>query len=514
MSVVAATPYQSALDAGRDGFVQRLHAEWTKFRSIRSWTVTTAVAALLMVLLGVLSSSGSHSTYNGTQGHPYVPVGPGGEAVTDEFSLASQVLSGNGTLTARLTSLAGAEQSQSGSATGAGQPTMGAPVPWAKAGLIVKQSTKRGSAYAAVMATGGHGVRMQYNYTGDIAGPSGTVSAGSPRWLRLTRVGDTITGYASTDGATWTTVGTVQLATAAKTVQIGMFVASPGRVTVDEHLGGGGESIVSTVGAAVFDHVKLAGSGSTGAWTGTIVGARPQQPAGTPLRQSGDEYTLTGSGDIAPGTSTGGPFDPVLVGTFAALAALAVLGVLFITTEYRRGLIRTSLTSDPRRGRLLAAKAVVVTGPVLLAGTLGVAAGLLAGRLILPGHGFTAERGYAPLSLADGPTLRAAAGSVLYLALIGLFSLGIAALLRDSAAAMGTVLGLLYLLPALLHAVSDPTWQRHLEQIAPTPAGLTIEATIGLRTLPLSPWAGLGVLAAWAVGALIVGAGRLAWRDA
>ncbi len=58
---------------------------------------------------------------------------------------------------------------------------------------------------------------------------------------------------------------------------------------------------------------------------------------------------------------------------------------------------------------------------------------LLAGRLILPGHGFTAAHGYPPLSLGDGPVLRAAAGSVLYLALIALLSLGIATIVRDSA---------------------------------------------------------------------------------
>ena len=69
---------------------------------------------------------------------------------------------------------------------------------------------------------------------------------------------------------------------------------------------------------------------------------------------------------------------------------------------------------------------------------------MLAGRLILPGHGFTATRGYPPLSLADGPVLRAACGSVLYLALIALLSLGVATAVRDSAVAIGLVLGLLY----------------------------------------------------------------------
>jgi ABC-2 type transport system permease protein len=139
---------------------------------------------------------------------------------------------------------------------------------------------------------------------------------------------------------------------------------------------------------------------------------------------------------------------------------------------------------------------------------------VLAGRLILPGNGLTAAQGYPPLSLADGPTLRAAGGSVLYLALIGLLSLSVATIVRESAAAIGLVLGLLYLLPILLHVVTDPDWQRRLQQIAPSSAGLAIQATVGVRDLPIGPWAGLGVLAAWAAGALLAGALLLRLRDA
>ena len=71
-------------------------------------------------------------------------------------------------------------------------------------------------------ATGGNGVRMQWNYTGDAPGLPGPVSAASPRWLRLTRDGDTITGYDSADGANWTTVGVVRLAGLPATVQAGL----------------------------------------------------------------------------------------------------------------------------------------------------------------------------------------------------------------------------------------------------------------------------------------------------
>ena len=78
-----------------------------------------------------------------------------------------------------------------------------------------------------MMITGGHGVRMQYDYTGDVPGVAGTVSAASPRWLRLTRSGDTLTGYDSADGAHWTKVAAVTLAGLPSTVQGGLFATSP-----------------------------------------------------------------------------------------------------------------------------------------------------------------------------------------------------------------------------------------------------------------------------------------------
>jgi ABC-2 type transport system permease protein len=151
---------------------------------------------------------------------------------------------------------------------------------------------------------------------------------------------------------------------------------------------------------------------------------------------------------------------------------------------------------------------------VLAAGAIAAGGSVLAGRILLPGHGFTVARGFPLESLADGPTLRAAAGSVLYLVLIALLSLGIATIIRDSAAAIGVVLGLLYLSPILIGVVTDPVWQHRLQRYAPMNAGLTIQDTVGLRSLPISPWGGLGVLAAWAAAALLAGALLLRWRDA
>jgi ABC-2 type transport system permease protein len=113
-----------------------------------------------------------------------------------------------------------------------------------------------------------------------------------------------------------------------------------------------------------------------------------------------------------------------------------------------------------------------------------------------------------------GTVLRAAAGSVLYLALIALLSLGVAAAVRETAAAIGIVLGLLYLFPILTQVAGSAGWHRHLQQIAPMLAGLEIQASTGLRTLPISPWPGFGVLAAWATAALLAGTLLLRLRDA
>jgi ABC-2 type transport system permease protein len=143
---------------------------------------------------------------------------------------------------------------------------------------------------------------------------------------------------------------------------------------------------------------------------------------------------------------------------------------------------------------------------------LAVCASALVALMLLPGHGFTAANGYSDLTSAA--SLRAAIGSVLYLVLIALLGVGVTALLRDSAAAVGTVLGLLYLFPILAMVISNPDWHRHALQIAPMQAGLDVQGTIELAVQPLSPWQGLGVAALWAFGALGVGGLTMRMRDA
>ena len=203
-----------------------------------------------------------------------------------------------------------------------------------------------------------------------------------------------------------------------------------------------------------------------------------------------------------------------LTGIYLGQVVVAIVAVLAISGEYSSGMIRTTLAAMPRRTTVLAAKAALVTGLTLAAGTLAILGSLLAGRLILPGHGFTAAHGFAPLSLADGPVLRAAAGSVLYLALIALLSLGAATAVRDSAVAIGIVLGLLYLFPIVAAVVSDSRVQRHLQHNATNTPRLHIQATNTLSNLTNTPSTALSVLDDSAAAALLAGGLLLRLRDA
>jgi len=203
-----------------------------------------------------------------------------------------------------------------------------------------------------------------------------------------------------------------------------------------------------------------------------------------------------------------------LSGVYLGQVVVALLAVLAVGGEYGTGMIRVTLAATPRRLVMLAAKAAVVTGWAVAAGLIAVLGSVLAGRLILPSRGLSAANGYVVVSLGNGADLRAAAGSVLYLALIALLALGLTTAVREAAIGIGLVLGVLYLFPIVSSVIPDKILARHLEQIAPMTAGLYIQSTARVASLPLTPWQGLAVLAAWAAGAMALGGLVLRRRDA
>jgi ABC-2 type transport system permease protein len=189
-------------------------------------------------------------------------------------------------------------------------------------------------------------------------------------------------------------------------------------------------------------------------------------------------------------------------GTAWILAAICVLTVAV-------GAATAAVTRCGGGGCAVDPTKVSLTGIEVGQAVVAVVGSLAAGRLLLAGNGVTVAHAIT------GPVIRAAAGSVLYLALIGLLALGVATIVRDSAAATGAVLGILYVPPAIaLFLGSDPAWQRWVERYTPVNAGLAILNTTGLRDLVISPWAGLGVLAAWAAVALLAAGVLLRLRDA
>jgi ABC-type transport system involved in multi-copper enzyme maturation permease subunit len=536
MTADTITSYRSDRPAGRDGFAQLLHAEWTKLRTVRGWLIGLLVAAALTVGLGLLSGGGSQSACGSSQagqpGQPQVcqkppspPTGPGGEPVTDSFYFVHQPLTGDGSITVRIASLPGLiPNAAPGNAQAPARPSLQA---WSKAGLIIKANTNtQGSAYAAIMITGGHGVRWQYNYTHDTAGLPGAVSAASPRWLRLTRSDDTITGSDSTDGTHWTTVGSTRLAGLPTTAPAGLFTASPDNVQFSNPIGGGTSTNSGgpTQATATFEQLSLPNGWSPSAWTGQNIGGA--EFAGTVpdgFTQSGGTLTVRGSGDIAPiviGSGSSADADHTLIGSFAALIALIVIASLFITSEYRRGLIRTTLTASPHRGRILAAKAIVI-------GLVAFLVGLVSAGIAVPlGHHIATANGHQVFSVGTATDARMIIGTAALLAVAAVATLAVATMLRRGAGTVTAVI-VAIVLPYILATASllplgATQW---LLRVTPAAAFAVQQSLVRYPQVagdyaptngyyPLAPWAGFAVLCAYTAIALGGAAVLLRRRDA
>jgi ABC-2 type transport system permease protein len=205
-------------------------------------------------------------------------------------------------------------------------------------------------------------------------------------------------------------------------------------------------------------------------------------------------------------------FDPThftLIGVFLAQFAIGVLGVLTITGEYSTGAIRSTLAAVPQRRTVLAAKATVFAGVSVVVGLVSCFAAFFVGQAILSTQGLQAH-------LGDPGVLRAVAGSGLYLAILGLFALGVGTLLRRSAGAISALFGVILVLPVLVQTLPS-SWTDSIAKYLPSNAGEAIAHTVqaGPRLGPmLSPWAGMGVFALYAAAALVFAGFALHRRDA
>jgi regulation of enolase protein 1 (concanavalin A-like superfamily) len=481
---------------GRDGFGRQIRAEWTKLRSIRRWVFALAGAGVLTVMLSLLVASGSGTDANR---YPTFVTGPDGDPVADEFEFAHQRLSGDITITARVV-------------------TQEASHDEATAGLMIKDGVRSGSRYAALALTPGNGIRLQADFTTDrYAGPGG-----AGHWLRLTRTGGTVIGYFSADGRNWQSAKLPANASLPDSVDVGLFVSSPPRRVVERSAGSSSLGEQLTVGRATFDNVSIAGAPLALQATEVRQGTAPPGEPGSGdvstagVTESGGVFAVTGSGKIGPSAPDDDMVQVSLFGVLAAVVVLVAVGALFMTSEFKHGMVRTTLTASPRRGRMLAAKAIVLGGVGFGIGLVSAVTAFFVAQPLLRDRGWTPPAFPAP-SVTDPAVLRALLTTSVFVAAVALLALGVATITRHSAAAIGSVIALV-VLPLLVASALPTGAARLLMQLTPAGGFATQRVKPPTVTLVdpsamLSPWWGLGVACVYATAALAVGWWSLRRRD-
>ncbi|MEU7722641.1 ABC transporter permease [Streptomyces tibetensis] len=200
-------------------------------------------------------------------------------------------------------------------------------------------------------------------------------------------------------------------------------------------------------------------------------------------------------------------FDPTFI-SFAGMSlgqlAMIVFGVLVVSNEYSTGMIRTSLAAVPQRGSFLFSKIAVASGLALLVGLVTSFAAFFLGQAMLGSH--RAEIG-------DPGVLRAVLGGGLYMALIAMFSMGVAAMLRSPMLSLGILMPFFFLISNILGNV-DAT--KKVGRFLPDQAGSKIMQVVTPidDDTPYGPWGGLGIMGLWVLAALIGGYVLLKKRDA
>lgn len=186
--------------------------------------------------------------------------------------------------------------------------------------------------------------------------------------------------------------------------------------------------------------------------------------------------------------------------------AIAVLGVLVVTTEYSTGVIRASLLAVPRRYAMLAAKVLVFTFVMFILAEVIAFGSFFVGSAILHSR--------VQVSLSTHHVLRATFGAGLYLVAYGLFALAIGVLVRHTAGSISIAVGVAFVLPILTGLLPDTSFYNHLNAYLPQQAGSQVYLVRPAGVQLLSAWQGFGVLCIWVAVLLAAGAVLFNRRDA
>jgi ABC-type transport system involved in multi-copper enzyme maturation permease subunit len=195
-------------------------------------------------------------------------------------------------------------------------------------------------------------------------------------------------------------------------------------------------------------------------------------------------------------------FDPTmqsLGGLYLSQLIIAALGVLVITSEYSTKMIGTSLTAMPRRGTLIAAKAIVFGAVSFVTSLVTCFAAFFLGQAIMSSH-------HISTTLSQPGVLRAVVGGALFLTAVGLLGFGIGLLIRHSAGAICTAVAMLFVASILVNLLPS-SWQNHVDRLLPAIAGGSIWSVVPQSSPPATfgPWTGYAVLCAWAAVAIAGG---------
>jgi hypothetical protein len=196
------------------------------------------------------------------------------------------------------------------------------------------------------------------------------------------------------------------------------------------------------------------------------------------------------------------PLEPTFAGVQLAQLAIGVLGVLVITGEYSTGMIRATMTAVPRRLPVLWAKAAVYGATTLALMVPAAFVAFFVGQAVLSGR-------HIDVGIGHSGVARAVVGAGLYLTVVGLFGLGLGAIVRNTAGGIALFAGIMFVLPPLLN-VLPKSWNDAASPYLPLQAG---ERILQTTSGTLSPWEGFGILCAYAAAALAVAALLLRARD-